>query len=192
MSDADVTTWPRHCSGDMYAGVPTVRSTCVSRGSAPAPRRIAMPKSSTFTRPPSMIITLAGLDVAVHDVDPVHVGEHRRDLRRDRRRPRHARRRRLVVRVVEQRLQRRAAQQLHDEPQPRGAVRRGFDPGVVDGGRAGVLELRGDPDLAQEPLAVTVQRVEDLDRLRAVRRGRDRDPAGRSTLIATRRSRRSS
>ena len=61
MSDAEVTTWPRHCSGDMYAGVPTVRSTWVSRGSAPAPRRIAMPKSSTFTRPPSMIITLPGL-----------------------------------------------------------------------------------------------------------------------------------
>ena len=32
---------------------------------------------------------VGGLDVAVHDVDPVHVGEHRRDLRRDRRRPRH-------------------------------------------------------------------------------------------------------
>ena len=34
-----------------------------------------------------------------------------------------------------------------------------------------MLQLGGDPDLAQEPLAVAVQRVEDLDRLRAVRRG---------------------
>jgi len=61
MSEADVTTWPRHCSAGMYAGVPTVLSTCVSLGSAAAPRRIAMPKSSTFTRPPSTIMTLAGL-----------------------------------------------------------------------------------------------------------------------------------
>jgi hypothetical protein len=34
-----------------------------------------------------------------------------------------------------------------------------------------VLELRGDTDLAQEALAITVKRVEDLDCLRAVRRG---------------------
>ena len=79
---------------------------------------------------------VGGLDVAVHDVDPVHVGEHRRDLRRDRRRPGHGRRRRCVVRLVEQRLQRRAAQQLHDQPQLRGAVRRVFHAGVVDGGGA--------------------------------------------------------
>ena len=31
---------------------------------------------------------VGGLDVAVHHVDPVDVGEHRRDLRPDRRRPR--------------------------------------------------------------------------------------------------------
>ena len=61
LSAFEVTACPRHCSGDMYAGVPTVRSTCVSRGSAPPPRKIAMPKSSTLTRPPSTSITLAGL-----------------------------------------------------------------------------------------------------------------------------------
>ncbi len=33
---------------------------------------------------------VAGLDIAVDDIDPMHVGQHRRDLRRDRRRPGHA------------------------------------------------------------------------------------------------------
>jgi hypothetical protein len=36
-----------------------------------------------------------------------------------------------------------------------------------------MLQLRGHPDLAQEPLPVTLQLVEDLDRLRA---GPDTDP----------------
>src|SRR5258708_4001515 len=134
MSDAAVTTWPRHCSGDIYAGVPTVRSTWVSRGSAPAPRRIAMPKSSTFTRPPSVIITLPGFMSRCTMSTP-------------------------------------APHRSHAWPQPRDAVRRGLHSRVVDRGRAGVLELRGDADLAQEPLAVALQRVEDLYRFRTVRRG---------------------
>jgi hypothetical protein len=56
------------------------------------------------------------LDVAVDDVYPVHVGQHGRDLRRDRGRPCHAGRRGCVIRMVEDRLQRRATQQLHDQP----------------------------------------------------------------------------
>src|ERR1019366_7098037 len=84
-------------------------------------------------------------------------------------------------------------EQLQDEPQPRASVRSGLHPGVVDSGRAGVLELRGDTDLAQEPLAVAVQRVEDLYRFRAVRRGGgvsrwpqplDRDAPAQALVVA--------
>ena len=122
------------------------------------------------------------LDVAVHDVHPVHVGQDRRDLRRDRRRPGNRRSqgnrrgrpvrigRSREVRPVEQRLERRAAQQLHDQPDPRRSVRPGLHPGVVDGRRAGVLQPGGHPDLPQEPPAVPVLGIEDLSRLGRIRR----------------------
>ena len=57
---------PSACSGDMYAGVPTVVPTSVTiavlvaaAGSA-ASSSLAMPKSSTFTLPSSVIITFDG------------------------------------------------------------------------------------------------------------------------------------
>ena len=45
---------PRHCSGDMYAGVPKMTPVRVFAPSLPAQsgRNFAIPKSSTFTRSP--------------------------------------------------------------------------------------------------------------------------------------------
>jgi hypothetical protein len=57
---------------------------------------------------------------------------------------------------------------LHDEPQPGAPVRRLLHPGVVDGGNSRQFQLGHNPDLAQEPLAVPLQVIEDLDGLRAV------------------------
>lgn len=76
--------------------------------------------------------------------------------------------------------------------QLRAPIGRGLLAGVVDGRGAGVLQLGGGADLAQEPLAVALQCVEDLDGLWAVRAGGTDADGGRSSLIATRRSRRSS
>jgi hypothetical protein len=60
---------------------------------------------------------------------------------------------------------------LHNEPELSGPIRQVVHAGVVDGGHASQLQPRGHPDLAQEPLLVPVERVEDLHRLRRVRRG---------------------
>ena len=71
MSDRESTGFPSACSGDMYATVPTMRpwpvrpvaARVVSPPDAAASisRSLARPKSSTFTCPDSVTITLAGL-----------------------------------------------------------------------------------------------------------------------------------
>src|SRR6202453_1560605 len=47
-----------------------------------------------------------------------------------------------------------------------------FPPRVKEGGHASKLQPSGHPDLAQEPPLVPIKRIEDLHRLRRVRRRR--------------------
>ena len=172
MSDAAVTTLPRHCSGRHVRGGADGPVDLGQPRERPGPAQDRDAEVQHLHQAAVGDHHVAGLDVAVHDVDPVHVGEHRGDLRRDRRRPRH--------RDGGERLRKSAWFSSASRVEPRSSCMtshscvvpsgRGLHAGVVDGGSARVLELGGDPDLAQEPLAVPVQRVEDLDRLRAVRR----------------------
>ena len=106
------------------------------------------------------------LDVAMDDVDPVNVGEHCGDLGGDRRGPRDVRWGVLVVRLVEDRFEGGAPQQLHDEPEPIRPVGAGLGARVVDGRRAKMLQAGGGADLAEEPLAIALEVVEDLRGLR--------------------------
>ena len=48
MSVPSPTFTPRHCSGDMYAGVPMTMPVCVRCPSSASPTSLAMPKSSSF------------------------------------------------------------------------------------------------------------------------------------------------
>ena len=81
---------PSSCSGAMYWKVPRIVPSCVSPccvgsavrlalGSLPAPSALARPKSSSFT-PDFVSITLAGLQVAVHDALPVRLVQRVGDL----------------------------------------------------------------------------------------------------------------
>ena len=58
-------------------------------------------------------------------------------------------RRRTVIRLVDQRLQVTATQQLHDQEQSLGAD---INPGVIHRGDTGMLNCRGGAYLAQESL----------------------------------------
>ncbi|SKS23209.1 Uncharacterised protein [Mycobacteroides abscessus subsp. abscessus] len=135
---------------------------------------------------------VGGLDVSMHDVDAMHVGEHCGDLRGNGRRPLD-RWQRGVVLMVENRLQCGAAEQLHGNPHLGATVRQRLDTGVVHGGYAGVLQLRRGSDLPHKSLTVSLVRVENLGGFRAVSRCRqrcrraqhlDRNPAVESLVIA--------
>ena len=81
---------PRHCSGDMYAGVPKMTPVRVFAPSLPAQsgRNFAIPKSSTFTRSPPGTSgphqeQILGLEIAMNDLDRVRRRHRARRLDRD-------------------------------------------------------------------------------------------------------------
>ena len=70
MSVRASTSWPRACSGDMYAAVPTtipasvfntVRVVSAPASSGAVGASLASPKSSTFTKPSGRSMTFSGL-----------------------------------------------------------------------------------------------------------------------------------
>ncbi len=116
---------------------------------------------------------VSGLDVAVHDVDSMHVRQHRGDLGRDRCRPRQAWWRGGVVGGAEDCLKSGTTQQLHDQPELSAAIGRGLDAGVVDRWGAGMFQPSRCEYLTDKTLAVSLKCVEDLGRLWTVRLGVD-------------------
>ena len=132
----------RHCSGDMYAGVPNTMPICVAPVVELFAAFFAMPKSRTFARSP---IAIAGsLDHPELVRGPECVGDLAADL--------HRRRRGQRPGPLEALAQRLAVEQLHeDEGRAVGPRVRAVDLArLVDGDDAGVNDPRERARLADE------------------------------------------
>ncbi len=131
---------PRHCSGAMYAGVPALPTRL-------SPKTRATPKSSTFTAPRSAEEHVRRLEIAVHHVRRVGVGEGTRDLDRDPDCLMHGER--TATEPLAEIL---ALEQLEDE------IRTAVRPArVVERDDVRMRELRGRLRLAEEPLVAAAR-----------------------------------
>ena len=152
-----ITRSPVACSGDMYCGVPSERPVCVMRAPPAFEIASAMPKSAT-TGCPSLEQNVLGLEVAVDHAVRVRVVERAGDGDRDA--DRFVDRQLLLA--LEPRAERLALDVRHHiEEQPVGVAR------VEQRQQVRVLEVRGDLDLAEEPLDAehgAELRIEHLER----------------------------
>ena len=149
------TAAPPACSGLMYCGVPTTIPVSVSGSALAACRARAMPKSATTAWPAGQHDVLR-LDVAMDDAVLVGVLQGAADFAGD------------LERGVERELllpreplpERLALGERHDVVEQAAGLSR-----VVQREDVGVLEGRGDLDLAEEPLAAEHGRQLGLEQL---------------------------